>query len=316
LAEAIKLFRPTVALLLLAVAPALVSAQEVAPAEASEAPAAAEDPGYFFWTDSSLSLLPYGDGYVVDPEEQSTLTFEHAHASKMGDLFMFVDFTRFHGDAADDSTWYGEFGPRLSFGKLLGKDLSYNLFERSLFEIKDVLVATQYERGEDADVAEAVLLGLGLDLDVREAGILRTLGKFDYVQLNFYGRAELTEGAEDGFSDMQITLAAAYPFDIAGSQFLVDGYFDWVLGLGDEGWNFHINPQVTMDVGALWSKPGKWYAGLEFDLCCESCRTGTASTVSISFGAVRRIWITSFPGLFTQTIWRTISSWPVVAAII
>ena len=164
MAETLRLLLPNLALVLLVVSqPALVNAQEVAPAEASEAPAPAEDTGYFFWTDSSLSLLPYGDGYVVDPDEQSTLTFEHAHASKLGDLFMFVDFTKFHGDsAADDSTWYGEFGPRLSFGKLLGKDLSYTLFKRSLFEIKDVLVATAYERGEDADVAEAVLLGVGL----------------------------------------------------------------------------------------------------------------------------------------------------------
>lgn len=242
-----------------------VIAQEAALTEVSEAPVAA-DSGYFFWTDTSLSLLPYGYGYAVDAKEQSTLTFEHAHASKLGDLFMFVDFTRFHGTDGDSSTWYGEFGPRLSFGKLLGKDLSYTLFKRSLFEIKDVLIATQYERGEDADVAEAVLLGVGLDLDLREAGILGALGKFNYVQLNFYGRAELTEGTENGFRDMQITMAAAYPFEISGSQFLLDGYFDWVLGLGDEDWNYHINPQLTMDIGALWSTPRKLFAGLEFDL--------------------------------------------------
>lgn len=286
MAEKQKFLRSNLALILLAVLPATVSAQEPAPAEPAEAPAAAEDPGFFFWTDSSLSLLPWGDGYVVDPDEQSTLTFEHAHASTIGDLFMFVDFTKFHGDAADDSTWYGEFGPRFSFGKLLGKDLSYNLFKRSLFEIKDVLVATQYERGEDADVAEAVLLGVGLDLDVREAGILGQLGKFNYVQLNFYGRIELTEGADDGFSDMQITLATAYPFEIGGSQFLLDGYFDWVLGLGDEDWNFHINPQLTMDVGALWTKPGKWYAGLEFDLWWNKYQIPNSSAFDTNQSAV------------------------------
>ena len=246
-------------------AAAMSHAQE-ATASTEEGAAADSDPGFFFWTDSSMSLLPYGSGYVVDPDEQSTLTFEHAHESRIGDLFLFVDFTKFHGQVADESTWYGEIGPRFSFGKLLEKDFSKVLFRRSLFEIKDILLATQYERGEDPDVAEAVLVGIGFDLDAREAGILGRLDEFNFVQLNFYGRAELTEGTDSGISDMQITLAASYPFSIGRSQFLLDGYFDWVVGFGDEDWNFHINPQLTMDLGALWDKPRKFYVGLEFDL--------------------------------------------------
>ena len=96
----------------------------------------------------------------------------------------------------------------------------------------------------------------------------------------------MTEGAEDGFSDMQITLATAYPFEIGGSQFLVDGYFDWVLGLGDEGWNFHINPQVTMDLGSLWSKPGNLYAGLEFDLWWNKYQIPDSSAFDTNQAAV------------------------------
>lgn len=241
------------------------SAQEtgepVAPADTP-----AEDK-FFLWTDNSISLLPYGQGFEVDPDEQSTITFEHAHASRIGDMFMFVDFTQFHGtpDGFDDSNWYGEIGPRFSFGKMLGKDLSHTFFKKSLFEFKDVLLAMQYERGEDADVAEAFLLGVGLDLDVREAGILGRLGKFNYVQLNFYGRAELTEGTESGFQDMQVTMVASYPFQIGRAQFLLDGYFDWVVGFGSEDWSYHLNPQLTMDVGAFWNHPKKLYAGVEVD---------------------------------------------------
>src|SRR5512135_1971225 len=110
---------------------------------------------YFNWSDNSLTLLPYGWGFEVDPDEQSAITYEHAHDSRIGDLFLFVDFVRFHGtpDGADDSTWYGEISPRLSFGKVLHKDLSFGLF-------KDVLLAGTYERGEDADVAEAALVGV------------------------------------------------------------------------------------------------------------------------------------------------------------
>ena len=224
-----------------------------------------DDPGFFFWTDTSISLLPYGGGFEVDPPDQSTFTIEHAHESKIGDLFMFVDFTHFHNTDGDDTTWYGEIGPRLSIGKLFNKDLSFTFFDSSLFEFKDVLLALQYERGEDPDVAEAALIGIGFNLDVREAGILGGLNKFNYVQLNIYGRAELTEGTENGINDMQVTMIASYPFTVGNSKFLIDGYFDWVLGLGEEDWSFHFNPQITMDVGANWDFPNQFFAGVELD---------------------------------------------------
>lgn len=224
-----------------------------------------DDPGFFFWTDTSISLLPYGGGFEVDPSDQSTLTLEHAHESKIGDLFMFVDFTHFHDADGDDTTWYGEIGPRLSFGKLFNKDLSYAFFDSSLFEFKDVLLALQYERGEDPDVAEAALIGIGFNLDVREAGILGGLNKFNFVQLNIYGRAELTEGTEHGINDMQISMIASYPFSVGNSKFLIDGYYDWVVGLGEEDWSFHFNPQVTMDVGAKWDYPNQFFVGVELD---------------------------------------------------
>lgn len=247
-----------------ALAACCLVAAHAAQGQENELPAG--DTGFFLWTDSSLSLLPYGKGFVVDPDEQSTVTLEHAHASRIGDFFMFVDYNRFHGQAADDSNWYGEIGPRFSFGKMLGKDLSRTLFKRSLFEIKDILLATQYERGQDSDAAEALLVGVGFDLDVRDIGILGTLNKFNYVQLNLYGRADLTPAGESGISDMQITMSASYPFTIGNSRFLLDGYFDWALGLGDKDWSYHLNPQLTMDLGAAWDRPQKLFVGLEFDL--------------------------------------------------
>ena len=254
-----------VALVLSLVGPEPALAQESTPADGGAAPASADEPA-FFWTDTSLSLLPYGSGFAVDPSEQSTFTFEHAHESKIGDTFVFIDYTHFRDTDGDDTTWYGEFGPRFSLGKILDKDLSHVLFRRSLFEIKDVLFATQYERGEDPDVAEAVLLGVGFDLDVRELGVLGGLAKFNYVQLNFYGRAEMVEGVQSGFRDGQITMVASYPFSIGNMQLLADGYFDWVLGFGNEDWSYHINPQLTIDLGARRNNPGKLFVGLELDL--------------------------------------------------
>ena len=218
---------------------------------AQEAPA--DSRPFFNWSDNSLTLLPYGWGFEVDPDEQSTFTYEHVHDSRIGDLFIFFDAIQYHGapDGADDSTWYGEISPRLSLGKTLAKDLSFSLF-------KDVLIAGTYERGEDADLAEAVLVGVGLDLDVGESG-------FRYAQVNVYGRRELTEGTRDGFRDVQVTVVAARPFAVGKAQFLADGYFDWVLGLGSETWSNHLNPQVSVDVGNFWGTFGKLFAGVELD---------------------------------------------------
>lgn len=231
----------------------------------SGAPEGSASGSFIRWMDNSLTLLPYGWGFAVDPKQQTTLTFEHTHDSSIGDLFFFVDATWFHGNGSDDRTWYGEFSPRLSAGKIFDTDLSFHLLPFSTFQVKDILLAAQYERGKDADQAEAILLGIGFDLDVREAGILGRLGKFKYMQLNLYARSELTENAPDGFRDMQITMVAGYPFDIGRSKFLIDGYFDWVLGIGSEESSFHLNPQVKLDLGNYWSQPDKLYVGVELD---------------------------------------------------
>lgn len=226
-----------------------VHAQDVAPAATD----ASADSKFIYWSDNSLTALAYGSGFKVDPEEQSTVTYEHVHGSKIGDLFIFVDAIQFHGtpNGADDSTWYGEISPRLSLGKTLGKDLSFSL-------VKDTLIAATYERGENADTAEAALLGVGFDIDAQKAG-------FSYLQLNVYGRNELTEGARGGMHDVQVTMVAARPFTIGKAKFLADGYFDWVLGLGSEDWNYHLNPQVSVDVGNIWGAPNKFFVGAEID---------------------------------------------------
>ena len=246
---------------------------------------------FFNWSDNSVTLLPYGWGFEVDPSEQSAFTFEHAHDSAIGDLFVFVDAIKFHDSAsgADDSTWYGEISPRLSLGKTLKKDFSFSLFRSSLFELKDVLIAAQYERGEVADVAEAALLGVGFDLDVREAGLLGPLGKFKYIQLNLYGRAELAKGVEHGIRDMQITVVAARAFAIGSADFLVDGYFDWVLGLGSEEWSFHLNPQITLDVGKFSSSPGKLYGGVELDFWWNKFQIADSAAFDTNQAAVSLI---------------------------
>ena len=118
------------------------------------APAMAE--GLLHWHSNSLTYL-YGKDYKIDSPIQQTVTFEHVNGWKYGDTFFFVDSIHYSGkgndNGRDDST-FGEFSPRLSFGKILQRDLSFG-------PIKDVLVAMTYEFGE-GDV-ETYMIGPGFD---------------------------------------------------------------------------------------------------------------------------------------------------------
>lgn len=67
--------------------------------------------------------------------------------------------------------------------------------EKSFFVWTDTSLTLLSGDGFEVDPDE-VLLGVGFDLHIREAGPLGLLGKFSYIKLNIYGRAELTEGVD------------------------------------------------------------------------------------------------------------------------
>src|SRR3546814_215484 len=99
------------------------------------------------WQNNSLTYL-YGKNFAVDSaggkegDIQQTITFEHAIGWTWGDMFLFVDNKWYNGiSGSDGHTYYGEFSPRLSLGKISGADLSFG-------PIKDVLISATYERGE------------------------------------------------------------------------------------------------------------------------------------------------------------------------
>jgi len=205
------------------------------------------------WQNNSLTYL-YGKDFAVNPEIQQTFTFEHADAWKYGDNFLFIDKIFYNGQKDGNNgpnTYYGEFSPRLSFGKIFGQDLSFG-------PVKDVLLAMTYEFGEGD--TEAYLIGPGFDLDVPG---------FDYFQLNFYQRH--TEGSRAGDNVWQITPAWAYTIPVGKSDILIDGFMDWVVDndenrKGTYHANLHFNPQIKYDLGkALSFGEKQLYVGIEYD---------------------------------------------------
>ncbi|MBA1263769.1 outer membrane protein OmpK [Stutzerimonas sp. NM35] len=215
------------------------------------APAFAE----MHWQNNSLTYL-YGKDFKVDAGAiQQTITFEHASGWSWGDMFLFVDNKWYNGlSGGEGHTYYGEFAPRLSLGKISGADMSFG-------PVKDVLVAATYERGEGGN--QIYLLGPGFDLDAPG---------FDRLAFNFYYRKpDGSTGKPSG--QWQVTPTWAITIPVGKSDILFDGYIDWVVndaGSKSRGdfvsKNLHINPQVKYDLGkALDMTPGKLYVGIEYD---------------------------------------------------
>jgi len=205
------------------------------------------------WQNNSLTYL-YGKDFKVDAGEiQQTITFEHASGWTWGDMFLFVDNKWYNGLSGNDGhTYYGEFSPRLSFGKITGADLSFG-------PVKDVLLSATYERGEDRN--RNYLLGPAVDLD---------MPGFDRLAINtYYRKPDGITGKPGG--QWQITPTWAMTFPVGKSDILFDGYIDWVVNDKKNGntelkKNFHFNPQVKYDLGkALDYTPGKLYVGIEYD---------------------------------------------------
>ncbi|WP_278389771.1 outer membrane protein OmpK [Stutzerimonas kunmingensis] len=210
------------------------------------------------WQNNSLTYL-YGKNFAVDSaggkegDIQQTITFEHASGWTWGDLFLFVDNKWYNGiSGSDGHTYYGEFSPRLSLGKISGADLSFG-------PIKDVLISATYERGEGRN--RNYLLGPAVDL---------AIPGFDRFSLNtYYRKPDGITGKPGG--QWQITPTWAMTFPVGKSDILFDGYIDWVVNDKKNGntelkKNFHFNPQVKYDLGkALDYTPGKLYVGIEYD---------------------------------------------------
>lgn len=198
------------------------------------------------FTDTSISALS-GGKFRLDPEDQTTFTLEQVHSGAWGDTYWFVDAIHFDHEQGKDNTWYGEFSARVS-----AKKLGWGSPAKG--PLRDILLATTYERGKDRGVAEAALVGIGTDWK---------LPGFSYFQANVYARKELYAG---GWDSWQITLSGAVPFHIGAQKFVVDGFIDYVGQGGIQHENLHVVPQIKWDLGSAVGTPaGKLWLGVEVD---------------------------------------------------
>ncbi len=200
------------------------------------------------WSTTNVQLL-HGEGYELGDNSMAILTLEHANGWKYGDNFFFLDVSN---PASKGTGYYAEFSPRLSLGKISGKDMSFGI-------VKDVLVAGTLEMGEDL---RAYLLGIGLALD---------LPKFAFADINLYYRESerdwLTTQTDAG---AQVTIDWLLPFQVAGQKLAFEGFVDYAWG--EKGGsapkedNLVAGPRLLIDVGNWFGAPGTLQAGVEYQI--------------------------------------------------
>lgn len=211
-------------------------------ASASAASQAAE------WSTTNVQLL-HGEGYELGDNSMAIMTMEHANGWKYGDNFFFLDVIN---PAAKGTSYYAEFSPRLSLGKISGKDLSFGI-------VKDVLVAGTLEMGEDL---RAYLLGIGLALD---------LPKFAFADINLYYRESKRDWlAVQTDAGAQVTIDWLLPFQLGGQKLAFEGFADYAWGekggSAPKADNLIAGPRLLIDVGNWFGAPGTLQAGVEYQI--------------------------------------------------
>lgn len=200
-----------------------------------------------YWTSSNVHVI-HGKVYEdAKDDTQQIFSFEHASGYKWGDLFMFFD--HINRDKADND-FYMEIHPRLSLSYLTGTDLSFG-------PVKDVLIATEYNRNDDSgpyEKCEAYLYGIGFSLDAKG---------FDYMNLNVYARDDQNDMLADGVTT-QVSFDWRYPFSIGKTDWYCSGFFDWAGKEGDKIENFLIETRVMTDIGKFFGKEKAFYTGIEY----------------------------------------------------
>lgn len=204
------------------------------------------------WSRTSLSYLN-GSSFQLGDNNRTEYSFEHAGGWKYGDNLFWFDVT--DPQSSNDSSKtavYGEWSPRLSFGKIFG-------FYNSERFITDVLLSTTFEHGRSSSASRSRLIGAGVDLSIPY---------FEFFQVNLYVRDNLdAEG-----TSIQSTIAYNLPLNVSDRLSLYySAYIDIVFG--SEGSrldssfvtsHWHTAQQLAYDVGKMYGHEDIAYLGVEY----------------------------------------------------
>ncbi|MET3228294.1 UNVERIFIED_ORG: nucleoside-specific outer membrane channel protein Tsx [Burkholderia sp. 1263] len=201
---------------------------------------------------SSQSVFAYSGGFVnyqsfdvsgylqggnkVDPKTTFSPIFESFGDYRFGDLYTYSIFeTSLQNDyAGGATTYYYKLVPRLSLGKLLGKDISLGPF-------KDITFAQWISKTEHRGYN--YFPGIGIDWQAPWIGWLRTI---------YYW--ERNPGL--GWNDRRLHIDYGFPFSTKLGDFRIVGTFDHTFGLHGQAETTDFKPELHYDLGKELGQPG------------------------------------------------------------
>lgn len=181
-------------------------------------------------------------------------TFENAAGWSWGSSYFFVDILQSDGRDRHAREIYGEWYPSASLGKLTGRNLSAG-------PLRDVSATFGVSAGSKTTGAAPFVLMPGVTFDFAVPGFrFLTVGAYAYVDR---GRVS---GVDNGChaTGYQVTPAWSLPFNVGGAKLSFDGFADFIGSHGRCSRETLAQPQLKLDVGALWDKPGKVSFGVEW----------------------------------------------------
>ena len=184
-----------------------------------------------FFKDQSLSVLQ-GSDYELGDNERAVLTYEYLSVHDWGDVFGFVD--RLVDQNNGGAETYIEISPNFNLAT----------FDGGL--VNSVKLATTWEMNENDD---QFLLGLGAGLNVPG---------FSHLSVSAYQRFN-----DSGEDNQQVTVVWGVPFNVAGQDFMFDGFWDFETELNDTT-SSNFTPQLKWDMAKLVGYDNKLYVGVEY----------------------------------------------------
>lgn len=195
------------------------------------------------WSQTNVQFL-HGDSYKKPGDvsySATVVTFEHLSSWAYGSNFFFFDITS--PDTENSTSYYGEFSPAFSFGKMgiLNPPESF---------LKDVLLQLNFEIPQGP--ARRVNL-VGLTLEWKDIG-------FDYFATQFLYRDVLGVDGSTG----QLTLVWLKRFGGESVPMEFSGFLDWAGKEDTVSDNVHVQASLLYDVSRKTAQKVPLKVGMEY----------------------------------------------------
>lgn len=189
------------------------------------------------WSNTEVQLLR-GDGFELGLEEREIITLQHSSGWSFGSNFFFFDIVQ---PFAGDTGIYGEWYSRFSLRKIVGKDRS---------------------RGVIGDVSAAVAINAGSDFRAYLAGVTVHFNApgFTFLALDVM---VYDDRSRDGTTYI-LTPSWDLPFTLGRARLRFRGFADLIGPEAGSSRHLLTQPQLLVDVGAIWGSEGRLWAGVEY----------------------------------------------------